>query len=244
MNMKLFILILIFANQSFAIENWAPIGKSGDLPRYTKKHDCERIEARDCFEISKKDPRFHEVETQTVDDMAKPIYKPKYNLESCSSPEDCQSKMASVGASCSNGDYANYEKNQVMPGYSIFCMGISGYEQKTIKVLVENSALKASVLAADAEKKTLETQISTMSKHIAFGNRMIALIGARNVSKNLTTAQVKQVVESYSTIQSLLSSGSLLTAKAEIEAITPDGTLITQADKDAILGELNAYLGQ
>ena len=73
---------------------------------------------------------------------------------------------------------------------------------------------------------------------------MIAYIGARNMAKSLTTAQVKTVVETYSTIQALLASGSIATAKVEIEAVTPDGTLITQADKDAILAEVNAYLGQ
>lgn len=198
----------------------------------------------DCFNCVEKDCRFQDKQTTNVDDTTKPIYKPKYNIENCDSDADCQTKQGSKN-DCTSGDYTAYEKNSPpIPGYSLYCIGISGYEQKEVKVLVENAAEKTSVEAADAAKAQLRADIGAMKAHIKFGNRMIAYIGARNMAKSLTTAQVKTVVETYSTIQALLASGSIATAKVEIEAVTPDGTLITQADKDAILAEVNAYLGQ
>lgn len=223
--------------------NFYPVGKVGAKTVYSKKDKCEQIEGQLCFDITTKDPRYNSPVTSMVNDIEKPIYKAPYNTENCDSEQDCVSKVSAKNASCTNGDSATYQKNQVLPGYTIFCTGISGYEQREQTVLVENADLKASVLAADAQKAQLESDIANMQKHIAFGNRMIAYIGVRNKSKGLTKGQVKQMVQDYSVINDLLASGSLLTVKDEIEALVPDGTIVTQSDKDALLAELNSYLG-
>lgn len=248
-------MLLFFSVGAFAApKNYFPVGKSGAntvYPGEQGKQNCEQAEGQECFEIGNigdagyKDPRFHVVQTSNVDDLTKPIYKAPYNSENCDSDADCGSKHAAKEATCTNGDTAQWQKNEVLPGYTLFCTGISGYEQKEVKTVVEDATLKTSIEAADAAKAQVEADVKEMEKHVRFGQRMIAYIGARNKQKSpaLTTAQVKTIVETYSTIHALLGSGSLVTAKAEIEALAVNDPLVTQADKDAILGEINAYLG-
>jgi hypothetical protein len=57
-------------------------------------------------------------------------------------------------------------------------------------------------------------------------------------SKNLTKQQKKALMNLTSEVIQALSLGSLDVAKDLIEAINPDGTLITAQDKQAILGLL------
>jgi hypothetical protein len=77
-----------------------------------------------------------------------------------------------------------------------------------------------------------------------WGTLVKAEFSYRNLSKNLTLAQKKQlVVENASTI-ALLDSGSLSTAKAEIEATVADGILITEYDKAALIAKIDEYLGE
>jgi len=108
-----------------------------------------------------------------------------------------------------------------------------------------NEALLASLethTAAIAAEKTKIAGIEAALLAVEGGKRIVAYMNALNYAKGLTTAQVKTVLQDadLSLIKSLLESGSLVTAKEEIEAYTPDGTLVTQGDKDAIIAELTA----
>ena len=224
---------------------WFPVGKSGANVNYAKKSVCEKLENHECFDISGKDVRYHEVKSVQVDDKTKPIWKPKYNVVSCGTDQECVEKMAELGGNshCNSGDEIKYSKNTLMPGFSIYCTKVTGYEKKTVKKLVENASAKAAVQSADAAKAQEQAALEQAMKHQSFGKKMQAYIAVRNRQKSLTVPQVKQMTDTYGPIQSLLLSGSIETAKAQIQAITPDGTLVTQADKDAVLAEINAYLG-
>ena len=245
------ILSTLIAVPAFA--NWVSVSDLNGA-RYGKEMRCKTASGGDCVYIGStgkgdfKDPRWHDVQTSNVDDMDKPIWKAKYDIINCDSPAHCAG--SEVGGNpanaCTTPDERHFEKNDPpIPGYSSYCTGITGYEQKEVKTLVENSSNKTTFEAQDAQKAQIESDIEQMQKHVAFGQKMIAYIGARNKSKTpaLTTAQVKTIVETYSTIHALLGSGSLVTAKSEIEALTVNDPLVTQADKDAILAEINAYLG-
>ena len=203
---------------------------------------CEQKSGEECWDCGANDCRVVDVQTSMVDDQTKPIYKAKYDLSNCDSDVDCTQKQDSKN--CNQGDYSTYEKNSPpIPGFSVYCIGIESYEQKEVKELVENSAVKTSVEASDTAKKQLETDIAARKKRIEFGTRMIAFMGVRNDSKNLTAEQSKTFLVTFGPIMSLMQAGALDTAKSEIEALTPDGTLVTQADKDAILAEINSFLG-
>lgn len=87
------------------------------------------------------------------------------------------------------------------------------------------AAAKASILAA-----------------MDFGRELIAEFGALNVANGLNPSQVAGVAAKLSSVQALLMSGSLKTAKLSISAITPD-SYVTQAVKDDFTQRINDYLG-
>lgn len=75
-----------------------------------------------------------------------------------------------------------------------------------------------------------------------FGMGLIADFGARNVVAGLNEAEVAGIAAKLSSVQALLMSGSLKTAKLAIAAVTPDA-YITQAVKDEFTDRINLYLG-
>lgn len=123
-------------------------------------------------------------------------------------------------------------------------VGVDENEDPVMELqLLEDSGLKASVEAADASLAASEAAVAAKLKNMEFGKRVIAILSVRNDAKSLSAADIVSLTNTYAVIQSLLMSGSIATAKAQIEAVTPDGTLVTQDDKDALLAEINAYLG-
>jgi len=226
-----------------ATANWYPVGKAGATKTYGTKDSCETKEGQECFDVTGVDRRYKEVQPSQQDDLTKPIFKAPYNVENCDSDTHCGGLMQAKEAECTNGDYSQYQKNAVLPGYTIYCTGVTGYEQKTVNVIVDNAALKTSVEAADAQKAADDAALAAVAADAAFGNRMIAYVGARVRSKSLNLTDTKQVLSDYSAVIGLLRAGSITHAKTEIEGLTPDGTRISQADKDALLAEINAYLG-
>lgn len=244
--MKYLIFILFPIQLSAMYLPQSQIGKlAPGAVNFVKKSDCESHYSETCY----KRPKGYNYETHVLgtvseNDFSKPIFRAKYNVVACSDAEDCNTKKDEVQPCNQNeGDYFQFSENEVLPEFSAYCIGVEGYEQIQTQGIVEDEAKKVSFLAEKAQKESDEAKIKSQLKNMEFGKRVVALIGSRNSEKSLTPGQVKQLVESYSVIQSLLMSGSILTAKAEIEAITPDGVVITQADKDAILNEINTYLG-
>jgi hypothetical protein len=231
-----------------AFAGWRAESKFNDAgaSSYSKKKVCEAKESEPCFQWQK-GYILGTVSIQNVqeDDPTKPILKTPYNLKNCTDPTDCGTKSKAEPADyCLAGDYIQIKENSIMPGYSYYCEGVTGYEQQTIKKVVEDSAAKATKeteIAADKAKREL---IRNKMKDINFGKQVIALISVQNDAKNLNSTQIKQMLSTYATIEALLGVGSIDTAKGEVEAITPDGTLVTQANKDEILAMINEYLGQ
>lgn len=85
-----------------------------------------------------------------------------------------------------------------------------------------------------------EDSITTRIKRMEFGKRIIAIMSIRNDAKSLDTAQITQFAADYADINVALQNGSIATAKALINAITPDGTITTEADKTALIDEITA----
>lgn len=226
--------------------NWFPVGKQGAATTYTQESACETQEAAECFEISGKDLRFHVLQSTEVDDLSKPIYKTKYEITSCDTPEECVQIVATLQSEnqCDDApnDFAAYEENALLPGYSAYCTGIEGYEQKTATDLVLDAGLQTTVLAADSAAAANDGAVKQVMVKMACGKVVQAQMALRNVTKGLTPTQVKDFMEQFATIKSLLDAGAMVTAKAEVEAITPDGTLTTADDKTAMVAEINKCL--
>jgi hypothetical protein len=99
-----------------------------------------------------------------------------------------------------------------------------------------NQGRKDERLAALALEAALQTRMSRQTKAL----RVIALIGHLNEQKSLTQEQVISFVSTYQSIQLMLLGLSIPTARAMIAAVTPDGVIVTQADKDALLAEIDS----
>lgn len=97
-------------------------------------------------------------------------------------------------------------------------------------------------VSEDATKKQQEADIKTRMNRIQFGHRLVAIMSIRNDAKNLTGAQIVQLVADFASINTAWLNGSIATSRALVDAITPDETLITTADKTAILAEIDANL--
>jgi hypothetical protein len=90
----------------------------------------------------------------------------------------------------------------------------------------------------------LDASIQVFLKRIDCGRRVIALMAVRNVPKNLNTIQVAQMANTYASIKGLLETASLNTAKAAIQAVVPDGVLVTADDQTALVAEVDKCLAE
>lgn len=106
----------------------------------------------------------------------------------------------------------------------------------------------------EAQKSTTEQRVSLEvanealvkvgAEKMSKGSRVVALINGINSGKTgLTTGDIQTLISTYDPIIKALQTGSLETAKALIEAETPDGVVMLQADKDKVVAELNKLIG-
>lgn len=98
------------------------------------------------------------------------------------------------------------------------------------------------VVSENTSLKTAESDIALRMKRIQFGQRLVAIMSIRNDAKNLNGAQIVQLVQDFGSINQAWLNGSIATSRALVAAITPDGTILTNADKTAILAEIDANL--
>lgn len=136
----------------------------------------------------------------------------------------------------------SYFTVRVADNSEVYCTKILGYEQKAsgTKTVVENSSKKTNFEAAKSAKIAKEAAVVFALKAMNCGKRTIATLLVQNASKGLTKRQIKQMNKAYRDIKELLETGSLDSAKEEIEAVVADGTLVTEADKTALIAELDS----
>jgi len=84
--------------------------------------------------------------------------------------------------------------------------------------------------------------MATAQRYISCGLKVKSRMLVQNSSKSLTSAQKISILTTYSTIDALLSSGSLATARVEILAVTADGVMIVEADRTALVAELDGCI--
>lgn len=142
--------------------------------------------------------------------------------------------------------YITQNSNQVEESDSYNIAGFTGqyidssfgwnFQSLSKPTYTQLNALKASVIA----ENNLVNDINNRMNRQDFGRRLIAIMSIRNDAKALNQSQIVQFASDYADINMALLNGSIATAKALIQAITPDGTITTQADKDALIAEINA----
>lgn len=94
----------------------------------------------------------------------------------------------------------------------------------------------------DTAKKDFEEGLILKLERMEFGKRIIGIISLRNDAKSLTQEQIQQLPVTYGDARAALQDGSIATARVIIDALVPDGTILTQDDKDAVIGEIDNNL--
>lgn len=180
-----------------------------------------------------------ELADEWVNDLDKPI-RNKTQVEKCKKPKDetpqCQEELLALVCEEEGAEkFASEDLEEV------YCSKITGYEQikSGNKILVNNEEkVKAKKEKEKKEKEAREAD-ALAKKAMECGQSVQRLLLVRNASKRLATAQVKQLVKTYSDVKDLLDTGSLNSAREEILAITPDGTIVTEEDKQALIAHLD-----
>jgi len=254
---------LFFSFSSFA--NWVKESEvKAPKTIWSKKSRCltTAAQGKNCFDISGKDIRHWKV--GPVDDLNSPILRAAEDSPiklNCDDFDDCRTKALDP-----NGDLI-FDDNVCIPDESnakwdllsnwsgmtgvtgpwfIWCEKDSGtFEQKNILV-TDPTGIIAADIADDIQdvKDIEEANIRLVKIKMECGRSVIALIVIRNVPKNLTRAQKKTMKESYRDAKEFLELGALTEAKEEIEIATPDGTIVTEADKTAIIVKIDECLAQ
>lgn len=109
--------------------------------------------------------------------------------------------------------------------------------EKTIYFHASNFSVNLVDISAELAEQALEQAIA---KKIACGEATIKFIAKNNVKKQLTIEQRRTMVQTYSGILDLLKSGSVDIAKADIQAVNADGTIVTEQDKTDIIAFITA----
>lgn len=149
------------------------------------------------------------------------------DVEQCEDEADCQEKLNDKDCDNNQSAFMSGDKK------TVYCIDKVG---KTMSI---DQTLKAQKDAANTQNAQYEGAISKALAAMNCGRRVIAVLLVRNASKNLSTGQVKQMVSTYDEPKTLLETGSLTSAKELILSLQVDGTLVTEADKTALAGEID-----
>lgn len=161
----------------------------------------------------------------------------KTQITACLNEADCYSKITA--------DYCFEMVNDVQVNHGRAIVAADFTEVYCTKPLFD-SAKKTARLAQEATaqaERDQEALIDQALTRMNCGRRVIGLLLLRNEPKGLTTGQIKQMNTTYASIKGLLETGSLLSAKEEMQLVTPDGTITTDGDKTALIARIDKCLG-
>jgi hypothetical protein len=241
--MKILFLLLLVSFSAMA-SNWMPLSviQSRGVSAFSLESDCSKT-GEQCFDVGVSPEAvklgYYSIENEMIDDHSAPIWGSRSMVEACSGESDCQAKALAKECTGGREPFYNAEYSET------WCNKIVGYEKiasgrKTFSI--DQAALQ-SYKNIEYSKAQLEAGIQMAQRLQNCGERVMALMLVRNQPKKLSTGQVKQLVAVYSNIKELLESGSLLSAKEEIQSVSADGVLVTENDKAALTQELDKCLG-
>ncbi len=237
--MKLGIFIFtIFTINAFACMNYIPVSdaeKAIALDGTAGKVKCSDVPSEQCLCYDNVVWEYYDLVDNMVDDVLQPTFS-KSETESCVDIADCDAKhTAKVCADAGESPIKNYDTLEV------YCSKPTGYVKIVQGKKFElNQAKKDAFDANEAAKAAQNAAFELAEKSMACGKKVQQLLLIRNSAKSLTTTQVKSLVLTYADIKRLLDSGSLESAKEEIQAATADGILVTEDDKTALVAQLDA----
>lgn len=215
--MKKALLLFIFSISTFSA-TFLPISKLGKdttgISLQSSKAKCESLSGEECLNISETGnyPYLELQEFQEVEE----------NSVSCLTGCD----EAFEALECEEG----FEKRKGM--ISVYC-----YKAILEKVVVDETK-KAAYDAAQAVKEQDAAAMALVMANMECGKKAVARMTLINSTKSFDEAQVASFVSTYSDIKQLLETGALGTAIQAIQAVTADGTIVTEADKTALVDQI------
>lgn len=108
------------------------------------------------------------------------------------------------------------------------------FDETKLACLEDKVPVVTAELAAETEREEL---IRRGKQAREFSTLILDLVAGFNIDRQLTAEQITTMQTTFAPIMGLLQAGRPTSAKPLIEAITPDGTIVTQNMKDAILAE-------
>lgn len=135
---------------------------------------------------------------------------------------------ATIAIYCSNNNISNR---------SIEIQRIISEEDLT--AVVEMESMNASIVDQINNLAAREARKLAGRKAKLVCQEVLDLIAGFNIERALTVEQIATLKTTFATIKEYLNDSQPWSAKAEVEALTPDGTLVTQEMKDDILQEFS-----
>lgn len=197
-------------------------------------------------------PSFVELEEVTVNDLTKPVYS-KTDVVQCVATaddpsttevdetktleDDCQEKLVALDCT-GKGEAIRAENNS-----EVYCSMLLRYEQKPAGYsrAVVNETLKAQWEAEQAAKKAERDAVNSQLKDMDFGRALYARVQLLNKGKGLSKAQRRQLRQTLGTMRDDLMDGNICDVRADLIALSADGTLIREEDKTAILSKIDSF---
>lgn len=225
--------------------NWMPVSgiQSGKMEGYSLQSDCVTQKAEQCIDVGE-EPQVVEaglvsLEDVLEDDLSSPIWEAKSEVEACEGEEDCRLKLAAKLCQDERTSLINETFTEV------YCTQVVGFNQKvgSKKLIIDTAAWESlkQQKAQQAQAQAIKNQVKNLRECLT---AVMDTLVIRNASKGLTKPQVKQMVNTYQPIMALLQSASGATAREEILAVNADGVMVTEADKLALVSEIDKCLGQ
>lgn len=219
--------LILFLSLSAQASNWMPISKidAQSNQAYQLESECQRQSGEQCLDVGN-EPQKVALGFASAED-----HYLKENTESCLDEIDCEQTFQNL--SCNE----DYQKIKNLDLLQVYCTKLVGK-----KLVLDEASWQAYQSAQNLASQQLQALNQAKSMRQC-GSSVMDLVLVRNAPKALTTEQVKQLVVTMNPIKSLLETGSLVTAKEEVQAISPDGIIITEADKVAVTAAIDSCLG-
>ena len=238
--MKYLITAILFLLCFSVFANYIPQSKvDGNLHNgltvSSKIDRCEKSYSESCVKIPfDYNHNYHILIDEMIDDVSSPVYT-KTNVELCTDEADCLTKESEK--ECLDGEIVI----RVAENTEVYCSKFIRYNQIASgnKIVIEDVDKKAVYESTEALIEADEMAMLAANESLKCGKKVIARMLLLNSLKDLTKAQVKQFVKGYGDIKDLLETGSLESAREDIVASVPDGTVLTDQDKTIIIQELD-----
>jgi hypothetical protein len=224
--MRALFLATIFS-LSCAASNWMPESqvKAGTKAAYQTEQSC-RASGEPCFDVGARPELVTEGFVSVVESCTAPA-----NITPCDGEQSCAAAQDGLCKEIGGTPFYRETEGGMGEAYCSTC---------TKSVVLDQAAVQA-YDAAKAAKAQSEALIAAGAKADADCKRVLHLIGGFNLQPSRTQEQINGMVSTFGPIVQALTLGRPGVAKAMIQAITPDGTVVTQAMKDLALEQLKDW---